>query len=43
MHVGRDAWCVFVCVYVYMFVLISKLMEADMHEYVGVYMYCMYV
>ena len=40
MYVGKHA--LHMCMYVYMYVLTSVFMQADIHEYVGMYI-CMYV
>ena len=39
MYVGKHAWCM--CLYMY--VLTSIFMQADMHEYVGMKYVCTYV
>ena len=42
MYVGKHASCMYLCVYVYIYVLTSLFMEVDMHEYVGMYI-CIHV
>ena len=42
MYVGKHAWYMYMCMHVYIYVLTCIFIQADMHEYVAMYI-CMCV